>query len=83
VDMTASSANDALVKVLTERRKELLMRGTRWTDLRRLNKDTQFAKTLSRTVVGATHTLPPNDPRYTLLIPQEVITNSALEQNNR
>jgi tetratricopeptide (TPR) repeat protein len=80
---TASSAEDALFKILLERRKELLMRGLRWTDLRRLNKDTRFARTLSRTVNGNVYTLPPNDPRYTLLIPQEVITNSKLPQNIR
>lgn len=86
-DMTATSSDDALVKVLTERRKELLMRAQRWTDLRRLNKDERFKTTLTRTVttgsVNAVFTLPANDLRYTLLIPQEVITNSKLTQNPR
>jgi tetratricopeptide (TPR) repeat protein len=80
---TAGSVNDALSQVLGERRKELVMRGSRWTDLRRLNKEAQFARTLSRVVNGSTYTLPPNDNRYTLLIPQEVLTNSALAQNAR
>lgn len=79
----AANATDALGKILLERRKELLMRGLRWTDLRRLNKDSRFAKQLSRTVNGTVYTLPANDPRYTLLIPQEVITNSTLAQNSR
>lgn len=83
VDKSAADATDALEKILIERRKELLMRGQRWTDLRRLNKDTRFAKTLSRTVEGVTYTLLPNENRYTLLIPQEVITNSRLQQNPR
>lgn len=86
-DVTASSADDALAKILVERRKELLMRGLRWTDLRRLNKDTRFKKDLVRkqTVNGVpvTFTLPANDPRYTLLIPQEVITLSGIAQNTR
>jgi hypothetical protein len=86
-DMTAANAEDALSKVLTERRKELIMRGQRWTDLRRLNKDTRFKTNLSRsvTVDGAvqTFTLPANDGRYTLFIPQEVIVNSSLPQNVR
>lgn len=78
-DMTATDAAAALVIVLRERRKELLMRGQHWTDLRRLNKD----QALTRTVNGTTYTLPPGDSRYTLLIPQEVITNSQLPQNLR
>lgn len=81
--MTATTADDALGKILLERRKELLMRGLRWTDLRRLNQEVRFTQTLTRTVAGAVYTLPPKDNRYTLLIPQEVITNSALQQNRR
>jgi len=82
-DMTASSAEEALGKVIIERRKELLMRGQRWTDLRRLNKDSRFAVTLNRTVQGITYSLPAQDPRYTLLIPNEVIQNSGMAQNAR
>jgi len=84
-NMTATSADDALAKILIERRKELVMRGLRWTDLRRLNRDTRFVKTLTRTVSGTTYTLPPNDLRYTLLIPDEVVvkSNSAIQQNPR
>lgn len=77
-DMTAADAAAALTIVLKERRKELVMRGQRWTDLRRL-KD----QVLTRTVNGTTYTLPAADGRYTLLIPQEVITNSKLPQNIR
>jgi len=83
VAMTASTADNALTLILTERRKELVMRGTRWTDLRRLNMDSRFAITLTRNIEGATYTLPPNDLRYTLLIPQEVITNAGIAQNPR
>ncbi len=83
VNKTAANAAAALALVISERRKELVMRGLRWTDLRRLNMESVFAKTLSRTVNGTVYTLPPNDSRYTLLIPQEVITNSALPQNTR
>jgi len=83
MDKTASSAEAALAMILTERRKELLLRGLRWTDLRRLNRDPRFAVTLRRTVLGQEYTLPPNDLRYTLLIPSEVINNSAYAQNTR
>jgi tetratricopeptide (TPR) repeat protein len=80
---SAANATEALTKILLERRKELLMRGLRWTDLRRLNLESRFAKTLTRTVNNQTYTLPANDARYTLLIPQEVITYSELPQNIR
>ena len=73
---TATSASDALGQVLTERRKELLMRGERWTDLRRLNTDPRFATTLTRSLLGVTYTLPPNDDRYTLQVPDYVIAAS-------
>jgi hypothetical protein len=82
-DQTATTADDALGLIIQERRKELVMRGTRWTDLRRLNMEPRFAQTLSRTVNAIVYTLPANDKRYTLLIPQEVITYSALGQNTR
>lgn len=82
-EFTSASVDDALSKILIERRKELVMRGQRWTDLRRLNRDSRFAKTLTRNINGVTYALPPNDLRYTLLIPDEVIINSQLEQNIR
>jgi hypothetical protein len=79
---TAATAGDALIKVITERRKELLFRGCRWTDLRRLNSDNRFAKILSRNVSGTNYTLPPGDSRYTLQVPDYVITaaNGSIQQ---
>lgn len=69
-------------KVLLERRKELVMRGLRWFDLRRLNMDGENI-TLSRKLNGLTYVLPPNDPRYALPIPPDVIQYSSMPQNNR
>jgi hypothetical protein len=83
VDMTAANQTDALNKVLTERRKELAFRGRRWNDLRRLNKDPNFAVTLTRLLNNQTYTLPPNDVRYAYPIPLEEITRSGIEQNPR
>ncbi|HEY0273576.1 MAG TPA: RagB/SusD family nutrient uptake outer membrane protein [Chitinophaga sp.] len=79
---TAINASDALTQVLTEREKELVGRGLRWTDLRRLNTDPRFAVTLSRTLQGVTYTLPPNDSRYTLQVPDYIIAaaHGSIEQ---
>jgi len=85
INRTASSAADALVQILVERRKELIFRTLRWTDLRRLNKDPRFAITLrrDRNNIGETP-LQPNDLRYTFLIPtKEVINLTGMPQNPR
>jgi starch-binding outer membrane protein, SusD/RagB family len=79
-DLTASDANDALNKVLIERRKELTMRGIRWSDLKRLNKDGANI-TLIRIAGGETVILPPNDSRYAIPLPADVIKNSQIIQN--
>ncbi|SEW43339.1 SusD family protein [Chitinophaga sp. YR573] len=76
IPYTASSADDALVKIIAERRKELPGRGLRWTDLRRLNTDARFAVTITHTLLGQTYTLPANDSRYTLQVPAYIIAAS-------
>ena len=74
--------DSALKIILTERRKELVFRGLRWADLKRLNRDGANI-TLTRTVDGQTHTLRPNDPRYAIAIPEEVIELSDILPNPR
>lgn len=81
--MTAPTADAALALILTERRKELTCRGTRWTDLRRLNRDPRFAVTLGRVVAGVNYTLGPGSPRYVYPIPQDELIQVKLEQNER
>jgi len=83
VPYNAATADDALIQILIERRKELVMTGLRWGDLRRLNKDVRFAVTLTRVVNGITYTLPPNDPRYAMPIPDPEIQLSGIQQNQR
>ena len=84
LDQSAATADEALIKILDERRKEIPFTGNaRWEDLRRLNKDPRFAKTLSRTVAGQTYTLPPNDQRYVLPIPPTELRLNNLVQNPR
>nr|WP_121272149.1 RagB/SusD family nutrient uptake outer membrane protein [Pedobacter schmidteae] len=82
-DITETNTNEILRLIITERRKELPFRGTRWEDLRRLNKESEFAITLTRTVSGITYNLPPNDNHYTWPIPDKEITLSNLTQNLR
>lgn len=83
VPRTANNADDALQQIITERKKELIMRGCRWSDLRRLNKDPRFQTTIIHEYQGQTYTLPPNDPRYVFPIPQTEIDLSHIQQNAR
>lgn len=69
-----------IAQILTERRKELLFRGLRWLDLKRLNQ-LGHGVSLSRTVNGNAYTLPANSARFTLTIPESVIAISGMTQN--
>lgn len=82
VPLTANTSS-ILKIVLAERRKELIRRGLRWSDLRRLNLEADQQKTIKRIVNGTEYLLPPNDPRYTLPIPNYVIAFNGIPQNQR
>jgi tetratricopeptide (TPR) repeat protein len=79
----ANSAEDALRIILRERRKELIGRGLRWGDLRRLNQDERFKEVVTKIINGQTISLLPNDKRYTFPIPAEEISRSGIPQNER
>ena len=81
--LTAGTEDEALRLVLQERRKELPFTGQlRWEDLRRLNKDPRFMTTVTRIYNGNTYTLPPNDKRYVLRIPELEININGIPQND-
>uniref|UniRef100_UPI0032170868 RagB/SusD family nutrient uptake outer membrane protein n=1 Tax=uncultured Draconibacterium sp. TaxID=1573823 RepID=UPI0032170868 len=81
---TSLSSDEALELVLNERRVELFLDGQRLFDLKRLNKDPRFAKTISRTFNGQTYTIEPDDENYVLAIPKKVRNlNPNIEQNPR
>ena len=82
VPFTASNKEEAVDLILMERRKELLFRGLRWMDIKRLNKEGANI-TLTRTLNGQTYTLPPNDLRFALPIPEDIIELTGMLQNPR
>lgn len=81
------SQDEVLTYILQERRKELIFRGVRVSDLKRLNRDQKFQKTLVRKIVRdgmeKSYTLPPNNLRYQILIPQDVVQITGMLQNPR
>lgn len=79
----ADTEDGLLAAILAERRKELVMRGIRWMDLRRLNRSPATAVEIRRTVGEEDYVLQPNSSRYMLPIPDLVIALSGMPQNAR
>lgn len=77
------NTEDVLNLVLLERRKQLLLRGIRWGDLKRLNLLPGEEISLTRTTPDGVFNLPPNDPRYAFPIPEEELQLSGILQNPR
>lgn len=82
-DLTAPDAKAALKMILAERRKELILRGTRWMDLKRLNKEPEFRVTLKREVAGKVYELLPDHPKYALPLPNRIVELASIPQNIR
>ena len=80
IPFTASDAQEVLSIILTERRKELIFRSLRWMDIKRLNKEGANI-TLTRIVNGQTYILPPNDNRFALALPADIIKMTGMPQN--
>src|SRR5690606_17026738 len=65
-------AESLLVIILEERRKELVFRGLRWMDLKRLNLDFRFQKAITRELFGNTYVLLPQSEKYVVPAPRLV-----------
>jgi hypothetical protein len=72
VAVTAANSTDALVRILLERRKELIFRGQRWIDVKRLNKE-GLNINLLRIVNGQSFILLPNSNYYALPLPKDIV----------
>lgn len=68
--------------ILRERRKELLFRGIRWMDIKRLNKEGRGI-TMKREWQGSTVEMKPDDLRFALPIPRTIIELTGMTQNPR
>ncbi|SHH03338.1 RagB/SusD family nutrient uptake outer membrane protein [Pedobacter caeni] len=82
IPFSGLSSSEVLELILNERRKELLFRGIRWMDLKRLNKEGRNIS-LTRNLKHRNYVLAPNDLKYTLPIPEDVIIQSGMQQNPR
>ena len=82
-EITGGDQFSVLTYILRERRKQLLFRGVRWSDLRRLNKDRRYAVTLTRNLNGRVYLLAPDDKRYVFPIDEDELSKSGIQQNDR
>lgn len=81
---TITDVNNLLDEVIKERRREVSFCTTSFTDKKRWNCDPRTATTMTRTIFGKTYTMEPNDPRYCLPIPPNVMQmNPNLVDNER
>lgn len=81
---TITDVKELLDEVIKERRREVSFCTTSFTDKKRWNCDPRTATTMTRTIFGKTYTMEPNDPRYCLPIPPNVMQmNPNLVDNER
>ncbi len=79
---TMENTKNILAEILMQRRKSLLFRGVRWSDLRRLRKESGY--TLVRSMGNRKYELNPEKERlYTWPIPDNVIKLGGIPQNTR
>lgn len=83
VPITETNPDLLLPLVLKERQKELVFRGRRWSDLKRLNADSRFQKTIKRTVHGIAYQLEYNSLKYAVRLPEPIVIIGKLSPNKR
>lgn len=66
--------------ILKERRKELFLRGVRWSDIKRLNLEGANIS-LKRKIDGKEFLLAPNANRFALPLPIDIIRKTGIPQN--
>ncbi|MFD2556797.1 RagB/SusD family nutrient uptake outer membrane protein [Sphingobacterium tabacisoli] len=78
--IVSTDKNTVLDIIYKERRRELLFKGIRWFDMRRLNSDPDFGFTAKHELADGTFIeLKPGNPRYVLSIPDPAITDGITQ----
>lgn len=80
ISLSGSTKAEVLAKVRLERRKELLMRGMRWIDIKRYNREGENIIP-TRNVDGEVYRLLPDARYYALPLPYGVIEQTDMPQN--
>lgn len=83
VPIEFQNESNPLKVLFEEKQKQLVFRGTRWTDLRRMMADGSISDTLIKTVGENVFTLIPGEKKWTYLIPLGEISRNNIPQNPR
>lgn len=83
VPIQNNSSQELLHLIVEEKRKSLVYRGLNWIDLRRLNAEPEFQRTLTRQINGESVTLSPLSKKYVLPIPENELALNPIEQTDR
>jgi len=80
VDLNGDDEGAMLRFILDERRKELIFRGVRWTDIRRLSFDPTNSVEIVRNINGTQYRLTPDQQKtFCYSIPQEVVDRGGFK----
>lgn len=72
---TASSTEEAVNKIMNDKRNEFIQSIVNFSDRKRLNQDPTYMRTLTRVVNGVTYSLKPDSHLWIMPFPQSVIDN--------
>ncbi|MEO6683365.1 MAG: RagB/SusD family nutrient uptake outer membrane protein [Ginsengibacter sp.] len=80
IDLTSNDKIDATRKILEERRRELLFKGVRWFDMRRLHNDPNYGFTPRHYLADGTYIeLKANSPRWVMTIPDPAVSDKIVQ----
>lgn len=74
-DWSATDTKDAVRKIIADKASEYIQNQLIFCDYRRLNKDPEYAFTLTKTIDGTTYTLSPDSHLWIMPFPIEVLNN--------
>ncbi|MCH7414320.1 RagB/SusD family nutrient uptake outer membrane protein [Belliella sp. R4-6] len=83
VPVNFQAENDPVDKLFEEKQKQLVFRGTRWNDLRRMMMEGRIQNNLTKVVGEEEFTLVSGEKKWTYLIPFGEVSRNEIPQNPR
>lgn len=81
-DMTASTVVEAVKKISNVKQVELFGGYQNFVDIKRLNTESEYRTTISRTLLGETYLLPPDSDLWIMPFPIDAVANNPTLTHN-